>query len=151
MEVREVMAKIKPTFTINSYGIYEKWEGNSKSLPKISKVTTLIPAKIDIEFGLTISVKKAKGIIITWCIEHPNITDKNGRTMPHFEGEEFVRNNDWTFYLGDTIWAPIDDKLGTWLMYMSYDAKVIAEKLFEVTTEDIEAENERQFWKKRGF
>jgi hypothetical protein len=55
------MAKIKPTFTIESYGIYDVWEGNNKSLPQISKVTTLIPAVVDIEFGLTVRVKKGKG------------------------------------------------------------------------------------------
>lgn len=145
------MAKIKPVFTIESYGIYEMWEGNSKSLPKISKVTTLIPADIDIEFGLTISVKKAKGISLKWCIDHPNITDKKGRPMLPFEGEEYVRNNDWTFYLGDTIWAPTENKVGPWFMYLSYNEQIIAEKLFEVTLEDLEAEKERKFWKSRGF
>ena len=145
------MAKFKPTFTIESYGIYEMWEGNSKTLPKISKVTCLIPAEIDIEFGLTIRVKKGKGICLNWCIKHPGITNKHGQSMPAFEGEEYVRNNDWVFYLGDTIWAPINDKVGSWFMYLSYNNKVIAEKLFEVTLEDIETENERKFWKRRGF
>jgi hypothetical protein len=145
------MAKIKPTFTIESYGIYDVWEGNNKSLPQISKVTTLIPAVVDIEFGLTVRVKKGKGKTIQWVIEHPNITDKNGRPMAVFEGEEYVRNNDWVFYLGDTIWAPIEDKLGPWYMYLSLDGKIFAEKLFEVTAEDIEEENERKFWKRRGF
>jgi len=145
------MAKTKPIFTIESYGIYEMWGGNSRTLPKISKVTTLVPAQIDIEFGLTISVKKAKGICLNWCIEHPNITDKLGHPMPAFEGQEYVRNNDWTFYLGDTIWAPIEDKVGDWHMYLLYNEQVIAEKTFEVTLDDIELQNERQFWKKRGF
>jgi hypothetical protein len=51
----------------------------------------------------------------------------------------------------DTIWAPIEDKLGPWYMYLSLDGKIFAEKLFEVTAEDIEEENERKFWKRRGF
>lgn len=145
------MAKAKPTYTVESYGIYELWEGNNKSLPTIAKVTTLIPAIVDIEFGLTVRAKKAKGKSVKWFIEHPNISDKNGRPMNAFEGEEYVRNNDWVFYLGDTIWAPIEDKLGPWHMYLSVDGHLIAEKLFEVTAEDIENENERKFWKRRGF
>lgn len=145
------MAKVNATFSIESYGIYELWEGNNKSLPKISKVTTLIPALVDIEFGLTVRVKKAKGKCINWSIEHPNINDKNGRPMGAFKGEEYVRNNDWVFYLGDTIWAPIEDKLGLWNMHLSIDRQVIARKIFEVTAEDIEDENERKFWKRRGF
>ena len=48
-----------------------------------------------------------------------------------FDGELYVHNNDWDFYLGDTIWAPIN--------------KIIAGKTFNVYNH-----NENQFWKRRG-
>ncbi len=70
------MAKTNPIFKIESFGIYDSFNATGKSLPKISRHTALIPAQIDLEFGLTLSVKKAKGITLDWCIKHPNICDK---------------------------------------------------------------------------
>lgn len=145
------MAKSVPSFTIVSHGIYDMWEGNSKTLPKIHKVGTIIPAEIDIEFGLTVSVKHGKGIVLGWRIEHPSILDKKGRAMAPFEGEEYVRNNDWLFYLGDTIWPPLADKAGLWRMYLSYQDEIVAEKTFEVTLDDLDDKGERMFWKRRGY
>jgi hypothetical protein len=145
------MAKTNPIFKIESFGIYDSFNASGKSLPKISRHTALIPAQIDLEFGLTLSVKKAKGITLDWCIKHPNICDKKGRKMTPFEGMVIVRNNDWKFYLGDTIWLPADDKVGDWHMYIQYNNSVVAEQTFEVTLDDLGSQNERMFWKSRGF
>jgi hypothetical protein len=145
------VAKHKPTFDIDSYGIYKGWQDGGKSLPTLKQCTLIIPAEIDIEFGLIMSAKKAKGLIIDWCIEHPNITDKKGKTMAPFEGQEHIRNNDWKFYLGDTIWAPEYDKVGQWRMFISHDSELVAEKTFEVTEECPGMQAEARFWKKRGY
>ena len=145
------MAKTSPIFSVVNYGIYEKWDQKRRGLPKIKQVTECVPAVIDIEFGLIINIKKGKGISIDWCIEHPHITDKKGRLMAPFEGKEIVRNNDWQFYLGDTIWAPEHDKVGDWRMYIQYNSEIVIDKTFELTDDDIEEQKEREFWKRRGF
>ncbi|MFC3123169.1 DUF3859 domain-containing protein [Agaribacter flavus] len=143
------MAKQKPSFEIHSYGIYDGWDESSKKLPKIKTFTTNIPAVLDIEFGLILQVKRGKGICLDWIIYHPDVCDKKGRPMPPFEGEVYVRTNDWEFYLGDTIWEPIENAEGDWHMMLSYKDKCIAEKTFSVAKEH--GDGEIQFWKKRGY
>lgn len=145
------MAKRAPTFTLKNYGIYQSWDTKGKGLPKIKTVTEYIPAIIDIEFGLTIGVSNAKGVILNWCIDHPQITDKRGREMAPFTGKEYVKTNDWSFYLGDTIWAPVEDKVGPWHIYIEYEDSIIIEKTFEISLEDDEFRKQSQFWKRRGF
>ncbi|WP_395339677.1 DUF3859 domain-containing protein [Ningiella sp. W23] len=145
------MAKTKPVFSIESYGIYDGFIDGGKTLPKIAKHTHIIPAQIDIEFGFVLHAKKAKGEHLSWCIAHPNICDKQGVIMAPFEGGLHVRTNDWRFYLGDTIWAPEQDKLGSWHMLIKHNDKIIAEQIFEITLEDEEEQKQAQFWKKRGF
>lgn len=145
------MARSKPLFHTESYGIYQTWTNKGKGLPKLQRVTAIIPATVDIEFGLTLHAKKAKGLSLNWCIEHPDICDKNGQPMHSFSDDIYVRNNDWKFYLGDTIWAPVEDKTGLWRMYIEYNNAIIAEQTFEVTLEDLEHQNQSQFWKRRGF
>ncbi|WP_017443632.1 DUF3859 domain-containing protein [Gayadomonas joobiniege] len=144
------MAKDKSQVEILSYGIYEKWDNKRKSLPKVQTFTLSIPAEVDIEFGFIINIKKAKGQKIRFEIDHPGILDKKGRPLPPFEGEEYIRDNNWQFYLGDTIWLPLDDKVGQWRMSVELAGNIIAEKCFEVYYAD-EADNVAAFWKKRGF
>jgi len=123
----------KPVITIQSYGIYSQWESKSKSLPKIKDFTLDIPAQIDIEFGLTINIKNARGSKINFTIDHPGIIDDTGNQRDPFIGEVHVTNNNWDFYLGDTIWSPIEDKCGDWKMSIELKGKVIAQKTFNVT------------------
>lgn len=144
------MAKAKPIFTLESFGIYEPWGKVTKALPKIQQQTTTIPACIDIEFGLSIRVLKGKGLVLRWRIDHPDISDKKGRVMAPFEGEEYIRTNDWQFYLGDTLWAPLEDKTGDWLMSIHYEQQVVTTKCFEVTLDDLDYQKQQQFWKRRG-
>jgi hypothetical protein len=140
------MAKSKPIIKIETYGIHTTWDAESKHLPKIKTFTTDIPAEIDVEFGFIVNIKKARGEKVRYCIYHPDITDDSGDVLAPFDGELYVRNNDWDFYLGDTIWAPIDNKLGDWRMTIEMKGKIIAEKTFNLYARD-----EGQFWKKRGF
>jgi hypothetical protein len=136
-------------FEISSYGIYDNWDEKSKSLPEIKTLTTDIPTQLEIEFGFILSAKKAKGKRLEWTIFHPDVPDDNGHIMPPFEGTVYVRNNDWAFYLGDTIWAPINNKVGDWRMVIGCDENIIAEKTFSLFLEH--GDGETQFWKKRGY
>lgn len=127
------MAKSKPIIEIDSYGIYEKWDATSKQLPQLVKFATQIEAAIDVEFGFIVNIKKAKGEKIYYCIYHPNIPDEKGFPLLPFDGEEYVGSNDWYFYLGDTIWSPIENKLGTWRMTIELRGKLVVEKSFKLT------------------
>lgn len=143
------MSKLRTFFEITSFGIYQNWDPDSKALPQIRSFTTNIPAQLEIEFGFILSAKKAKGKRLDWAIYHPQICDEHGQTMPPFEGSEYVKNNDWEFYLGDTIWEPIEDKVGDWRMVIECDNKIVAEKTFSLAVEH--GDGEIQFWKKRGY
>ena len=130
------MSKRKPQIKLKSYGIYKHWDSESKELPRILEFTTRVPAKIDVEFGLVVNIKGAKNKQLVYCIDHPGIRDEEGRVRPPFDGVVYVRSNDWNFYLGDTVWEPIDDKLGDWRMTLELDNRVIADKTFELYVED---------------
>lgn len=143
------MAKSKAEVSLQSYGIYSTWDSKSKDLPQIELFTTDVTAKLDVEFGLIINIKKAKGEKLYFCIYHPDIPDNNGDIMPPFEGVEYVKDNDWHFYLGDTLWEPIENKLGDWRMTLTLNNKVIADKTFNIALEQQRSEND--FWRKRGY
>ena len=117
---------------MQTYGIHSQWQSKAKDLPTIQEFTTQIPADIDIEFGFIVNIKKARGAKIQFCIDHPGVLDANGNKRAAFTGEVHVTNNDWDFYLGDTVWLPIADKCGDWRMSISLDNKVLAEKTFHV-------------------
>lgn len=131
------MAKPRPIIEIVSYGIYDKWDAEDKSLPQIKEFTTNVEAMIDVEFGFVINIKRAKGEKIRYCIYHPDIPDDQGDIMAPFDGEEYVKSNDWEFYLGDTIWAPVENKQGIWRMTIELQGKVIAEKKFSLVEPEV--------------
>ena len=126
------MAKQKPVIKLQTYGIHSAWQSKSKALPQIKEFTTDIPAEIDIEFGLIINIKNARGGKIFYCIDHPGICDDKGQVRAAFTGEVQISNNNWDFYLGDTIWAPIEDKCGPWRMTITLNKQLIADKTFNV-------------------
>lgn len=143
------MSKLKSLYTISSYGLYKHWDEKSKELPKIVEFTTEVSAKEDIEFGFILNAKKAKGKKLTYTIYHPDIPDENNNIMAPFSGDIYVRTNNWDFYLGDSIWLPLENKTGIWHMTITDNDNVIAEKKFNVFIERPNDEN--QFWKKRGY
>jgi len=126
------MAKRKPEISIRSYGINQQWDAESKHLPRIVEFTTRVPAHVDIEFGFVTRIKGARNQKVRYCIDHPGILDAEGNRRPPFKGEVYVKTNDWDFYLGDTIWQPIHDKLGAWHLTVSVEGRVVAEKTFDV-------------------
>jgi hypothetical protein len=126
------MASRKIEVQMRSYGVYTKWNSTSKDLPRLLDVTTRVPATIDIEFGFIVQIKGGKNRQLDYSIDHPGILDDNGARRAPFVGTVYVKTNDWKFYLGDTIWEPIQDKLGNWHLSLQMDGKVIAEKTFQV-------------------
>lgn len=145
------MAKRSPVVEMTSYGIYQEWDSKSKHLPQIKEFTTKVPADEEIEFGFIVNIKKAKGEVIEFCIDHPGVKGKKGQTLEPFTGDLHVGSNDWDFYLGDTIQLldPIDgfeSNIGKWRMSITLNGRVIADKTFDVFARD-----EGEFWKSRGF
>jgi len=126
------MAKRKPLVRMRTHGIYSKWESESKRFPRFLHATTEIPARVDLEFGLVVNIKHAKNRELIFCIDHPGILDDAGKRRPPFDGTVYVKTNDWDFFLGDTIWEPIADKIGTWRLTLEMDGQVIAEKTFQL-------------------
>ncbi len=122
------MSKKKINSELYSYGIYSCWERGSKSLPKLQKITTEIPLKLDVEFGYVVKIKGAKGKRIQFEIDHPPFTDEHDNIAPPFTGEYFVSSNDYEFFLGDTIWEPIHDKKGEWKLTTWLDEKILFKK-----------------------
>ncbi len=140
------MAKRSVVVDMTSYGIYSTWDSKSKALPKIQEFTTTVDAEIDVEFGYILNIKKAKGEKIRYCIYHRTSPPTKAKYLNRSMAEEYVGNNDWDFYLGDTIWAPVSNKLGKWRMTVELKGNIIADKTF-----DLVAKDEGQFWKRRGF
>ncbi|MFR9592604.1 MAG: DUF3859 domain-containing protein [Rikenellaceae bacterium] len=126
------MPKKKIDVKMVSYGIYTPWERGSKTLPKIIKHTLDIPTELDIEFGYTLRILGAKGAKITFVMKHPPFCDEMGNVRPDFEGEQYINSNDWNFFLGDTVWEPIEDKCGEWELITYIDSREVARKRFKL-------------------
>jgi len=69
------MVKRKPVVRICSYGIYAKGDSDSRQLPRFIQPTTRIRARVDIEFGFVVNIKRAKNRVLSYCIDHPGIRD----------------------------------------------------------------------------
>ncbi len=130
------MPKKKPQIELYSYGIYDTWDRASRELPKLKEITTVIPVTPEIEFGYVLRIKKAKGSILSFTINHPPFFNEEGDIAPPFDGEEFVNSNDWSFFLGDTVWPPYEDKAGEWELISWLDGKEIARKTFSLKLVD---------------
>ncbi|WP_282038707.1 DUF3859 domain-containing protein [Saccharicrinis aurantiacus] len=122
------MAKKKVSTELYSYGVYSRWDRGTKELPKLLDITDQIPLELDVEFGYVIIIKGAKGKRVKYRIDHPPFKDDQGKVEPSFTGEYFINSNDYEFFLGDTIWAPIEDKQGEWCLTTWLDGKIIAKK-----------------------
>lgn len=122
------MAKKKPDVTMHSHGLYDGWDRNSKDLPNLVKITTEIEAALDIEFGYILRIRNARNSKIKFRIEHPPFKDSSGNTAAPFDGELYVKTNDFRFFLGDTIWAPVEDKRGAWRLITWLDGVKVADK-----------------------
>jgi hypothetical protein len=113
---------------MHSHGLYDGWDRESKALPNLVKITTEIKAALDVEFGYVLRIRSARNSKISFRIEHPPFKDAEGNLAPPFDGELFVKTNDFRFFLGDTVWAPVEDKRGEWRLITWIDGEKVADK-----------------------
>lgn len=126
------MAKKKAEVKLESWGIYTPWDKTSKELPRLIKMTREIPCELDIEFGYIVNIKKAKNKKLHYCIYHPNIPGEDGEPMAPFAGEEFIKQNDWHFFIGDTVWEPVENKRGPWRITLAIEDRIVADETFHL-------------------
>ncbi|MFI4911744.1 MAG: DUF3859 domain-containing protein [Sedimentisphaeraceae bacterium JB056] len=129
------MPRKKIEVKMKSYGLYTQWDRDSKELPKILEFTTKIPAKVGIEFGYIINIRGARGKVLDFCIDHPPFKNSQGDLAPAFTGIEHVDSNNFNFFLGDTIWLPVEDKVGKWELTCHIEGKQLAQKSFDILLE----------------
>ena len=122
------MARKRPTVEIHSYGLYDGWNRESKELPNLVAITDEITAELDVEFGYILRIRNARNCKITYRIEHPAFKDSSGKPAPPFDGEWYVKTNDYRFFLGDTVWSPVEDKRGEWRLITWLDGEKVADK-----------------------
>ncbi len=122
------MAKKKPLVAMHSHGQYDGWDRGSKALPNLVKMGTEIEAALDVEFGYILRIRNARNAKITFRIDHPPFKGADGEVAPPFEGELYVKTNDFRFFLGDTVWAPVGDKRGAWRLTTWLDGAKVADK-----------------------
>lgn len=113
---------------IINYGEYSQWERESSSLPKFINLTTEVKAELGAEFGMIVEIRKARGRYLDFIIEHPPFTDEKGNVEPPFQGTFRVKHNPFYFFLGDTVWEPLEDKRGDWKMSILSGEEVLASK-----------------------
>lgn len=97
-----------------NYGRYSEWDRENARLPRFIELTTQVKAELGVEFGMIVEIRKARGRYLDFLIEHPPFTDASGHPEPPFRGTFRVKHNPFHFFLGDTIWEPLEDKLGDW-------------------------------------
>jgi hypothetical protein len=134
------MTKNKITSELVSWGIYSSWKPGEKELPEIKKFTRTIPARIGIEFGYVLKIRKGRGKRLSYRIEHPPFPDADGNPSPPFEGDVLIKSNDWDFFLGDTIWEPVGNKTGTWRLQVKLDGAILADESFHIVDDEVQSE-----------
>lgn len=122
------MAKKVFEVEMYSYGQYAPWDRTSKAIPKLLAISNEILAEDGTEFGYVLRIKKAKGKRIDFRIDHPPFKDDHGKVVPPFTGQVFINSNSYEFFLGDCIWAPVDDKMGKWTMTTKIENEIVAIK-----------------------
>jgi len=120
--------KALPQVEIISYGKYTRWNARSKDLPELEELTYEIKAELDVEFGMLVEIRHGKGRYLEFIIHHPPFKDQSGNIAPSFVGEYQIRSNPFRFFLGDTVWEPVDDKRGNWELIIKIDGQVVAQK-----------------------
>ncbi len=117
-----------PEVDIISYGQYTPWNREEKYLPELVKLTDTIEAELGIEFGMIVEIRQGKGRYLEYEIDHPPFRDEQGNIAPSFTGEYQVRSNPAWFFLGDTVWQPLEDKKGEWKLKIFIENKLMAQK-----------------------
>ena len=121
-----------PQVEIISFGQYGRWDRKSRDLPELIELTDAVKVALDVEFGMIVEIWQAKGRYIQFRIDHPPFTDQDGNIEPPFEGEYQIKTNPYRFFLGDTVWPPIEDKAGTWKLSIFMDGELLASKTLQL-------------------
>jgi len=121
-----------PEVEIISFGRFTRWNSTSRELPQLEELTEAIPAELDVEFGMIVEIRNGKGRYLEYIINHPPFRDNNGNITPPFEGVYQIKSNPYRFFLGDTVWEPVEDKKGTWKLIIRMENKVLAEKKLQL-------------------
>ncbi len=124
-----------------SCGLYAKWSNRCGELPKFLKFTNEIPARYESEFGYTLSIKNGKGKTVDYTVYHPDFSDNNPESKLPFTGKIPIKPGSFEVYLGDTLWEPMTDMIGTWRFVAKIDGKIVEDKSFEII-ENIELHKE---------
>ena len=130
------MAKRKPEVRLHTCGIYTQWDPDAKELPQFTEATNRVRAEVGVEFGFVVNIRGGKNKQLHYCIDHPGILDAGGVVRPPFDGTVYVKQNDWKFYLGDTIWEPVADKIGPWRLTLEMDGVLVADETFALHLDD---------------
>ena len=120
---------------VRTFGIYERFDNDSEDLPRFLERCAKIPCRVDIEFGYVLHITGGKGKKLSFVIDHPPFKDEAGNVRPPFTGDVYIDSNDYRFFLGDTVWLPLEDKLGAWTLTTYCGGKVLAQKTLKVVTE----------------
>ncbi|MEE9405198.1 MAG: DUF3859 domain-containing protein [Algisphaera sp.] len=131
------MARKHPQVQEVSYGLYERFDPESKALPKLQSFSTTVPVEVGQEFGYVLRIRHGRGLRIEFEIAHPDVPGDDGAVMAPFCGEQFVRTSDFNFFLGDALWEPLEAMLGEWTLTTRLEDKVVAKRTFEVRRPEI--------------
>ncbi len=115
-----------------NYGIYSEWDRNNNNLPKFIELSDKVEARLGVEFGMIVEIRKARGRYLDFEIDHPPFTDKDGAIVPPFTGTFRVKHNPFQFFLGDTIWDPVQDKRGFWKLSILMEEEVLITKTIDL-------------------
>ncbi|MCH2174188.1 MAG: DUF3859 domain-containing protein [Lentisphaeria bacterium] len=126
------MPKKKIEVEYYSFGIYDGWEPDSDQIPQIVKHTTKIPAQLGLEFGYVIDIHGARGQWLDFQIDHPPFKNEKGNIAPSFKGKEYISSAEYRFFVGDTFWEPIQDKVGKWTLSCWIQKQLVAQKTFQI-------------------
>ncbi|MFY0607113.1 MAG: DUF3859 domain-containing protein [Cyclobacteriaceae bacterium] len=117
---------------IINYGQYSEWDRESHQLPQFEKLTHEVIADIGVEFGMIVEIRKGRNRYLEFIIDHPPFTNDAGEWEPPFTGTFRVKHNPYQFFLGDSIWAPVENKKGPWTMSILLDGEVLVSKTLEL-------------------
>jgi len=117
-----------PKVTVLSFGRYTKWDRDDPALPELVDLTDQVKAEVGVEFGMVVELVQARGRYLDYKIEHPPFTDSEGNMESAFEGTVQIKYNPYSFFLGDTIWEPVEDKKGPWTMSVYMEGTRLATK-----------------------
>lgn len=115
-----------------NYGRYSEWDRDNNNLPVFLELTDKVEAQIGVEFGMIVEIKKARGRYLDFEIDHPPFTDSEGNIEPSFTGTFRVKHNPFLFFLGDTIWEPLEDKRGYWKLSIFLDGELLLSKTLDL-------------------